>query len=195
MSNNEIVLDLMKRIIKLEKEVEELKENRAVNEDSNVKVLDKEVIRRSQLRDNLIHMLWQANSDKTDIRVSNRQEGSGITIEEKDGRKKSYILRTANNTTSDKSHGWFRIEEELVEKIVNKDLAGIILYSYYGDYEKDIIIIMNSKEFKDYIDRKGSQSKDANKNYHMYVKEEDGKIIEYRDDEIDISKYNKDFVI
>lgn len=199
MSNNAVILDLMSRLIKVEQEIEKLKEDREyayevedLIEEPENKVPAK---RRSQLRDDVINKLKENNPDKKKIRVSNREEGSGITVEEKDGTKKSYLLRTSNNIASDKSHGWFTVGELLSDKIINKDLNGVILYSYYDDPDKNIVVIMNSEEFEDYMNLKGFENKDSNGRYHLYIQNKDGGVFEVRDGDIDISEYSNKFKI
>lgn len=199
MSNDSIILDLMGRLIELEKEVEKLKEQikdgsylKDSVEEIEIKVPTK---KRSELRNEIIDKLKENNPDKKKIRVSNREEGSGITIEEADESKKSYLLRTSNNVASDKSQGWFTIGEVLVDKIIDKELSGVILYSYYDDPHKNIIVIMNSEEFKDYMNQKGFENKDSNGRYHLYIENRDDGIFEIRDGDIDISSYSNKFEI
>lgn len=150
---------------------------------------------RSQFRDDIISKLKENNPDKKNIRIASREENSGITIEESDGTSKSYLLRTSNNIASDKSQGWFSIREELADKIINKELGGVIFYSYYGDPEKNIVVIMDSVEFKDHINLRGLETKDKAGNHHIYIEQKNNSIFEVRTSDIDISKYSNKYKI
>lgn len=64
-----------------------------------------------------------------------------------------------------------------------------------GDEDKDTITIMNSKEFNSFMKIKSLENYDSTGRFHFYIGPKNGKIIEDRDIEIDISQYTNKFGI
>ncbi|MBK0072360.1 hypothetical protein [Bacillus sp. S56] len=194
MSNEGIILELFSRVKSLEEKVMVL-ENRlnnagdeeegndiptsSVTTDQENDNLEK--ITRSVARQHVIDRLNETNKDFTALK-GNKAKGSGIVIQSKSNPNKELKAKFYYS----KSHlehvsSWHTVSHK---DITNDDIH---LHIFTVAYNQEFYtFFFTSDELKDFI--RGKRSDNSNL-YHFYFQYRDGKYIEVRDHEYNVTKY------
>ncbi|WP_306010511.1 hypothetical protein [Bacillus sp. MMSF_3328] len=187
MSNDSIVMELFRRVQKLEEKVQflegkiesqesqEIEQEECENQEQPQQVL----ITRANSRDYVADRLQQENPQFS-IRKANREEGSGLVLNDDKGNKlilKYYYSKSFLEYPS----GWHTVD------ISDLDSNAFDIYCFNVSFKDEYFVFFFTKdELKSYV--KGKKLNSGTK-YYFYFHIENGKIIEVRDDENDVSKY------
>ena len=184
MSNDSIILELFGRIQKLEEQVKllegKLESQENVREEDNEEQEQQTLMTRANSRDYVSDRLQQENPQFS-IRKANREDGSGLVLTDDAGKKlilKYYYSRSFHNFPS----GWHTVD--LID--IENDIFDI--YAFTIAYQEEYFVFFYTRdELKSFVSRKKLNS--STKYYFYFHIRKDGKIVEVRDDEYDVSKY------
>lgn len=183
MSNDSIVLELFGRVQKLEEKVRflegKLESQEFVKEEGNVEQVKQTLITRANSRDYVADRLQQENPQFI-IRKANREEGSGLVLTDDKGNKlilKYYYSRSFRDFPS----GWHTVDISDIENNIFDIYAFAVTYQ-----EEYFVFFYTSDELKSFVSRKKLNSSTK---YYFYFHIENGKIVEVRDDEYNVSEY------
>lgn len=183
MSNDSIVLELFSRVQKLEQKVDFL-EKKIENQENVQDGIGEDQVRqtlvtRANSRDYVSDRLQQENPQFS-IRKANREEGSGLVLTNDEGQKlilKYYYSRSFHDFPS----GWHTVDISDIES------NAFDIYAFAVSYQEEYFVFFFTKEeLKSYVSRKKLNSSTK---YYFYFHINNGKIVEVRDDEFDVSKY------
>lgn len=182
MNYEKIVLELFARVKGLEERVEELEEKISLKNDNTNSVLEESEVKitRNYSRQYVIDKLRENNINVL-VDKANRAMGSGIVIKDKNlGRIfkcKFYHSKSYNDICPS---GWHTVNEDELK-------LDIDIFIFNLEYQREFYTFMfTSHELKDFIKEK---EKDQNQNYYFYFNIKDGKALEYRDGEKEVTQY------
>jgi hypothetical protein len=183
MSNDSIILELFQRVQKLEEKVQFLEgkiENQEIEQEEGDNEHQPQVlITRANSRDYVADRLQQENPQFS-IRKANREEGSGLVLtDDKDNKLilKYYYSKSFLEFPS----GWHTVD------ISDLESDAFDIYVFNVSFKDEYFVFFFTKdELKSYVQRKKLNS---GTKYYFYFHIENGKIIEVRDDEYNVSKY------
>ncbi|MBA9027591.1 hypothetical protein [Peribacillus huizhouensis] len=183
MSNDSIVLELFGRVQKLEEKVRflegKLESQEYVQEEDNEEPVKQTLVTRANSRDYVADRLQQENPQFS-IRKANREEGSGLVLTDEQGEKlilKYYYSKSFLEFPS----GWHTVDISDIEN----DIFDI--YTFAVSYQEEYFVFFYTRdELKSFVSRKRLNSSTK---YYFYFHIENGKIVEVRDDEYNVSKY------
>lgn len=182
MKDNVLILELYKKVKRLEKRVEKLEKGESENENSHSD-LNQEKITRTEARKYVMDKLREHNKDYS-IRKGKRFEGSGIVIAyegDEDEFFNTYIkFYHSNNQKDDRFFGWHKVHKDHIEE---KN------FNNFGYKFNDYIftIFFNKKIYafclSDTQMRSLIENKPASKNgiYHLHFEKIGKKFYETRD--------------
>lgn len=183
MSNDSIVLELFGRVQMLEQKVKflegKLESQEFVSEEGDEELTKQTLVTRAHSRDYVADRLQQENPQFS-IRKANREEGSGLVLTDEKGKKlllKYYYSKSFLEFPS----GWHTVD---ISDIENNSFD---MYVFNVSYQEEYFVFFFTKEeLKSYVTHKKLNS---GTKYYFYFRIENGKIIEVRDDERDVSMY------
>lgn len=183
MSNDSIVLELFGRVQKLEQKVKllegKLERQEFVQEDGEEEPTKQTLVTRANSRDYVADRLQQENPQFS-IRKASREEGSGLVLTDDKG-KKLILKYYYSKSFLDFPSGWHTVDVSDIEN------DAFDIYAFNVSYQEEyFVFFFTREEIRSYVANKRLNS--ATK-YYFYLHIENGKIIEVRDDERDVSKY------
>lgn len=184
MSNDSIVLELLGRVQKLEERVRllegKVESQEYVQEEESEERVEQTLVTRANSRDYVSDRLQQENPQFI-IRKANREEGSGLILTDAQENKltlKYYYSRSFHDYPS----GWHTVD---ISDIENESFD---IYAFTVSYQEEYFVFFYTRdELKSFVSRKKLNS--STKYYFYFHIKKDGKIVEVRDNEEDVSKY------
>ncbi|MGM0890670.1 MAG: hypothetical protein ACQEW5_28035 [Bacillota bacterium] len=184
MSNDSIVLELFGRVQKLEEKVKFL-EGKIENQEYPQEEIDEgqpqhNSMTRANSRNYVAERLKQENPDLS-IRKANQKEGSGLVMTD-DANKQLIIKYYYSKSFLDFPSGWNTVDLSDIES------DAFDIYVFNVSYEEKFhVFFFTKEELKSYVSKKRLNS--STKYYFYFQIHPNGKIIETREDENDVSKY------
>lgn len=183
MSMDKIIVELFTRVKELEEKVEKLESIIEISKIEDKEVLEAESIKvtRSTSRKYTIDKLSKKNPDFIFDKAS-RAMGSGIVITDKaTGELKKAKFYHSGGYNEDFPASWHTLSEDDVND-------NTIDYFIFNLEDKGLFysFIFTSQEIKQYIKGK---VKDQNNKYYFYFQIKNGKVLECRDGDNDVSQY------
>lgn len=185
MSNDSIVLELFSRVQKLEEKVKflEVKVANQQNLQEEVEVDGEQVqqplMTRANSRDYVAERLQQENTQFS-IRKGNREEGSGLVLTD-DKNNKLLLKYYYSKSFLEYPSGWHTVD------INDLESDSFDIYAFNVSFQEEFFVFFFTREeLKSYVSRKRLNSSTK---YYFYFQIQNGKVVEVRDAENDVSEY------